>query len=923
MATYPATISQLPAIFNPSEFYKPETGVGTLQEVLTEGNDATNLDIVNGGAFGCDALSTPFGYIDALDASVLGDIATLGLSINPNGTLKIKGATAKGSLLVGDGTNTTQLPTSTDGLFLKTNSGTASGLEWVSGGGGGVSSITAGLNIGVDATIASAPVVRVLNPLTSTLNLGTQHIDGTTGYINFVASATSEAQMSALLGFQSYDAITPTTQTSLYKTGFTTSTSSDTIVVAPTSITKNVGVAPLAITSTTSPITLTPLATNDCNVVVSGAGKLHAIQSSSGGASLPICVLENTNADATAPHLDFYKNSASPANDDIVGAVSFHAKNASATSVEFGRISVVERDITAGSENGSLSLFVCENSATPTEYLRANGILGSNDLYKPIDTRGNAIKNTTAGQQLTLLQSATSQPIAINNAGGGGITNTCSSGQYSVSSNQFFLTGSASGTLTTATGNLTLSTGSTGVVIVNQFSATAPKLRTDIANINYHPEFIVDNANSNSISVPPAQVYGEKLILLNKGVSPLINWVAYGSSQGGVGVNAMYSASNGEVYVARADSDTINIWDSGLNSILGSFSVGGSGNQRVYCFYEESNYMFVGGSFTSVNGNATPQINLTRINITSRAEEPLEGSGYNGFGGYGVGKVNTLTGYGGDLIVGGDFTQIYSNIGSPATCNYLGKVYNQSGSTGSQNFYEVGNGVNGIVYALNSTNGYLFVGGSFTYVNNGFDNYQNLATWNGSWGYVGGFPYTFSSGSVNTIMNTAFYPYLFIGGSFTTPYQYGCYIDFTNPSTSTATDSGKVWSYPFVNNRQQFYNGNSYILTLDEITQNTAYQTWVSLGTPPTGYSPSFIGSFNGELKVAYENNGGIVYSKTIASQSCTFSLSSGNFKYNGTLYTSYTLSLVDVAMEFLGDTTSSPAYWRPIGYSYAGGSFS
>jgi hypothetical protein len=919
MATYPATISQLPAIFNPSEFYKPETGVGTLQEVLTEGNDANNLDIVNGGAFGCDALSTPFGYIDALDASVLGDIATLGLSINPNGTLKIKGATAKGSLLVGDGTNTTQLPTSTDGLVLKTNSGTASGLEWGSGGGGGVSSITAGLNIGVDATIASAPVVRVLNPLTSTLNLGTQHIDGTTGYINFVASATSEAQMSALLGFTSYDAIAPTTQTSLYKTGLTTSTSGNQIVVAPTSITKNLGVAPLAITSTTSPITLTPLATNDCNVVVSGAGKLHAIQSSSGGASQPICVLENTNADATAPHLDFYKNSASPANDDIVGAVSFHAKNASATSVEFGRISVVERDITAGSENGSLSLFVCENSATPTEYLRANGILGSNDLYKPIDTRGNAIKNTTAGQQLTLLQTASSQPITLNNSGGGGITNTCSSGQYSVSSNNFSITGSAGGILTTSSGNLTLSTGSTGVVIVSQNGATTNKLRTDIANINYYPEFIVDNANSNAVSVPPAQVYGEKLILVNKGVSPLVNWNTYGNGQGSVGVLAMYACSNGEVYVSRADDSTIYIYDSSLTNVNGSFQVAGSGSLRVYCFYEESGYMFVGGSFTSVNGNATPQINLTRINISTKLEEPLEGSGANGFGNYGVGKVNTLTGYGGELIVGGDFTQIG---GSSATCNYLGKVYNQSGSSGSQNFYEVGNGVNARVYALNNTNGYLFVGGDFTYVNNGMDNYTYLATWNGSsWGYVGGGYTTFNS-SITTITSTPFYPYLFVGGSFSAPYTYGCYIDWSNPSGSNATDSGKSWSYPFVNNAQGFYNGASYILTLDSVSQNTAYQTWVSLGTPPTGYTPSFIGNFNGELKVAYDNST-IVYSKTLASQTCAFSLSSGNFKYNGTLYTTYTLSLIDVAMEFLGDTTSSPAYWRPIGYAYAGGSFS
>lgn len=916
MATYPPALVNLPEIFNPDEFYQQETGVGTLSEVLLQGNDATNQDIINGGAFGCDALSTPFGYIDSLDASVIGDIGITGLAINPNGTLKIKGCTTKGSFVAGDGTSSVELPVGANGLYLKTNSATTTGIEWASGGGGGVSSITAGLNIGVDATIASAPVVRVLNPLTSTLNLGTQHIDGTTGYINFVAAATSEAQMSALLGFQSYDASTPTTQTSLYKTGLTTATAGNAIVVAPTSITKNLGVAPLAITSTTSPITLTPLAANDCNVVVSGAGKLHAIQSSSGGASQPICMLENTNADATAPHLDFYKNSASPANDDIVGAVSFHAKNASATSVEFGRISVVERDITAGSENGSLSLYVCENSATPTEYLRANGILGSNDLYKPIDTRGNAIKNTTAGQQLTLNQTAASQNIAINNSGGGGITNTCSSGQFSVSSSSYSINASASGSVSCSS-SITLSAGNK--VYVNQNGGTAPKLITDIANVNYHPEFIVDNANSNAVSVPPAQVYGEKLILINKGVSPLVNWNTYGNGQGSVGILAMYSASNGEVYVSRADDNYIYIYDSSLTNVMGSFYVAGSGASRVYCFYEESGFMFVGGSFTSVNGNATPQINLTRINISSRSEEPLEGSGSNGFGNYGVGRVNTICSFAGDLIVGGDFTQIG---GSGATCNYLGKVYNQNAGTGSQNFYEVGGGVNGVVYALNNTNSYLFVGGDFTYVNNSSYNYQFLATWdNANWNYVGGGYSIFNSG-VRTITSTPFYPYLFVGGAFSVPYTYACYIDWSNPSGSSPTDSGKAWSYPFVNNSQGFYNGAFYILTLDSVSQNTAYQTWVSLGTPPTGYSPSYMGYFNGELKVAYDNNTS-VYSKTLASQVCAFSLSSGNFKYNGTLYTTYTLALLDVAMEFLGDTTTSPAYWHPIGYAYAGGSFS
>ena len=909
--------------YDGATFYPNVSPSGTqttpnIAQVLAVGNNALLQNLTNVGSISSASATITYATTPSLDATLIGDVLTTGLSINPDGNLRIKGAITKGSLLAGDGTNTIEFPTTSSNLYLKANSSTSSGLEWASIN--GVASITPGLNIGIDNTIPNAPVVSLLNPLTSYLNLGTQYVSGSTGYINFVAAATSEAQMSALLGFQSYDALTSTTQTSLYKTGLTTATAANSVTVNPLGMTKSVGSTTLGITSTISPITITPLAANDCNVVVSGAGKLHTIQSSTGGPTQPICQFENTNGGANAVHIDFYKNSPSPANNDEIGGLSFHANNGVGTSVEYARIGVTQRDVTSASENGSLSLYVCENSATPTEYLRSNGILGSNDLYKPIDTRGNAIKNTTAGQQLTLNQTAPSQPIAITNSGGGGITNSCVSGQYSVSSSSYSINATTNGSVSCSS-SITLSAGNK--VYVNQNGGTAPKLITDIANVNYHPEFIVDNANSNAVSVPPAQVYGEKLILVNKGVSPLINWVAYGSTQGSVGVLAMYACSNGEVYVSRAEDATIYIFDSTLTNVLGSFTVGGSGNLRVYCFYEEGGYIFVGGSFTSVNGNATPQINLTRINISSRAEEPLEGSGYNGFGGYGVGRVYTLTGYGGELIVGGDFTQIYGNTTPSVTCNYLGKVYNQLASSGSQNFYEVGGGVNNIVYALNNTNGYLFVGGSFTYVNNNFDNYEYLVTWNGgTWSYVG-IGYNTFNATVTTIMNTAFYPYLFIGGSFSAPFTYGCYIDWSNPNSTNATDSGRSWNYPFVNNRQGFYNGNSYILTLDEVTQNTAYQTWVSLGTPPTGYTPSYIGSFNSELKVAYENNGGVVYSKTIASQTCTFSLSSGNFKYNGTLYTSYTLALLDVAMEFLGDTTSSPAYWRPIGYAYAGGSFS
>jgi hypothetical protein len=55
MATYPPTLNPLPAIFNPNEFYKEETGVDNLTDVLIEGNDAgaNQIDMNNNKIVDC------------------------------------------------------------------------------------------------------------------------------------------------------------------------------------------------------------------------------------------------------------------------------------------------------------------------------------------------------------------------------------------------------------------------------------------------------------------------------------------------------------------------------------------------------------------------------------------------------------------------------------------------------------------------------------------------------------------------------------------------------------------------------------------------------------------------------------------------------------------------------------------------------
>ena len=221
-----------------------------LYSVLNVGNDAQHTAIVNGGAFGCDAISAPFGYIDALDATEISDITNvLGLKINPVGALKIKGAETKGNILVGDGTNTVGLPVGANGLYLKTNSGTTTGLEWATAGGSGtLTGVGAGSNIGVDTTVPAVPVVRLLSPLTSTLNLGTQNCQGTSSQIT-LTNGGSQANVQATLGFTSVVSATPTTKANLFNNSISVETSTDKVQMTPTYLLKTVGATKLSVGS--------------------------------------------------------------------------------------------------------------------------------------------------------------------------------------------------------------------------------------------------------------------------------------------------------------------------------------------------------------------------------------------------------------------------------------------------------------------------------------------------------------------------------------------------------------------------------------------------------------------------------------------------------------------------------------------------
>jgi len=137
----------------------------SLAQVLIAGNEAGNQNIINVNEL----------QVALVDNPLIGGILRVGLD---GQDLRIRGATDKGSILVGDGTTTQGIPVGANGLVLKANSATATGVEWGVDGNSGITSVNAGNNISVDNTAPLAPIVNLQNPITNTLNFSAVALAG-------------------------------------------------------------------------------------------------------------------------------------------------------------------------------------------------------------------------------------------------------------------------------------------------------------------------------------------------------------------------------------------------------------------------------------------------------------------------------------------------------------------------------------------------------------------------------------------------------------------------------------------------------------------------------------------------------------------------------------------------------------------------
>lgn len=879
-----------------------------LAQVLIAGQDAGNQDITN---------LNELQVTNITQQTPIGGHISLGAAGN---TLRVLGATAKGSLLVGDGTDTKELVVGANGLVLTTNSTAPYGVEWaVGGGGGGVASVSAGTNISVTGTAVN-PIVNLQAPLTSTLNMGSQSITDSAA-----STGTASQYLTAGTGGQTLWATLPSSVASVSAgTNITlTGTGTNPIVNLSAPLTSTLDVGNQTISSSTGAITIQPVAGQDINALVDGTGRLHITQSGTGGATQPAISVENNNGNANGVEIDFYKNSASPAAADELGIVSFHGNSSTGVKTEYASIKATIVDPTNASQNGSLALSCCVNSATPTAFLTCDGNLGYVQTNKSINTLGNQITTTTgsvnlyqnvASQSIGLTNVATNGSILINKTSGVGGTISMTS------STDMTLTSSSQMNIVSSAGNILLNP-NTNSVVINQPNSGTTKLTTSVANKNYYPDSVVTNQNLNVVSVDRSYIQGERLTLENRGVSPLVSWSDYGSQFPNYISASYYDSVNGLVWVASGGNLQIFSPDFttlyATNTFTGSSS-GSSTQPVIRCLFEYGQWIYVGGDFTTINGNAQSQYGLTRIFRTTWNEDPIFDSSTLTSGV--IGYVNCICGDpynpNDSIFVGGSFNSL--NGTAPPVANLI-RVDGVSVTGGGSNVYT--NWCNQLstnaeVKCALEASGKNFFGGDFTLTSvlTGspftifyFGSYITASGWT-----------TCDGNSFNNSCYACSYSvagYVLVGGAFTqTSPNYLCYIDPTTPSNPYIAVNISPTQITTLNSVTTYSGVDAIIDNVANVWTAGAFNSWSDKGVAYAGGLGGAVQFWGYDSKVrATFYNYDYERIPTTNSQACQFSLSSGNFKHNGVLYTSYTISIPDQAQQFIGDGSS---VWRIIGYN-------
>jgi len=231
--------------------------------------------------------------------------------------LDLLGSYSRGDIIIGGATEWTDLAVGAANSIL-TNDGTD--VDWSDHLITGVSGKTLAFNDSITLTSTADPLT--LNfPITAaqtTVITTTSDADGTPSTV----IAGDASGLVALGGL-----------------GIGTATAASDTIVLPDGGTVGQAAGPLLTFDDTA---------ND--LIVTGTSTLQVLSAES---TEPIILIENTNENTVSVGLDFYKNSASPADDDDIGTIRFYAINSAAKTL-YASVVAETLDVTGGSAAGGI-----------------------------------------------------------------------------------------------------------------------------------------------------------------------------------------------------------------------------------------------------------------------------------------------------------------------------------------------------------------------------------------------------------------------------------------------------------------------------------------------------------------------------------------------------------------------------------------
>lgn len=185
------------------------------------------------------------------------------------------------------------------------------------------------------------------------------------------------------------------------------------------------------------------------NTATGATATIGLTNSGVGGLTNPSLTLTNSNATInTIPTIELNKTGRNLTAGENVASISMYGLDAGAQKTEFARIQVKTDAVASGNEDGTLSIYSSVNGAI-LESFNFNGGQNANNSFRPLDLNGNALKTSTTN--LTIDATTSTGTGDITASAKGKVTLTAVSGSTTLPVNSLDL--SSGNTITLTNGN--------------------------------------------------------------------------------------------------------------------------------------------------------------------------------------------------------------------------------------------------------------------------------------------------------------------------------------------------------------------------------------------------------------------------------------------------------------------------------------